>query len=119
MFEEPAVQVLNSSGIARDWLQFFTWTVIVLSFGYYRVYADGASAQPLMVLLGGIGKLGISFLLYGWHAGGRAKAGIALGYVVDCLLGLYFLKVYWVDLAGRTTKPAATGSAPEAKKKQG
>jgi hypothetical protein len=120
MLDGPSVEVL-SSGLARDWLQFFTWLVVCLGLSYYRVYVDGAAAQPLAVLVGGVGKLGIVAMLAAWHAGrGRAKAGIALGYVPDLALGLYFVKVWWVDLAGKTTAGSslvAQRSASEAKKK--
>jgi hypothetical protein len=103
MFDRPGVEVLSSPGIARDWLRFFTWAVTVMSVGYYRVYADGAASHPLVLLVGGLTKLGVACMLAEWHASGRARAGVALGYVPDFVLGLYFLKVYWADLAGSTT----------------
>jgi hypothetical protein len=30
--------------------------------GYYRIYSDGARAQPLFLLLGGIGKAAVAAL---------------------------------------------------------
>jgi hypothetical protein len=100
MFDAPSIKLLSSSGLARDWFQFVFYLVVWASLGYGRVYLDGAARQPLVVLTGGVIKIGIAALCVSWHWRGHALAGSALAYVPDFALGVYFLKVWWADLGG-------------------
>ena len=100
LLDESSIKLVSSSGLARDWCQFFFYLVVWLSVGYGRVYLDGAARQPLAVLTGGVGKIGIAAMVLSWHWHGRALPGSAVAYVPDFVLGFYFLKVWWVDLGG-------------------
>src|SRR3569832_686614 len=96
MFDEEGIAALANPGQTRDFFRFAFLFVFFFSFGYYRIYVDGAINQPLMVFLGGSAKVLVSMLLTHWSIQGHAKRSLVFtGALPDFALGLYYLKI-WV-----------------------
>jgi hypothetical protein len=74
------------------------FTVALFSVGYYRLYKDGPSQQPLMLLFGAFAKLILVFcFVRAWLDNMATSLTMALATVPDGVMGLMYLKI-WIDL---------------------
>jgi hypothetical protein len=72
--------------------------VALFSVGYYRIYKDGPSQQPIILLFGALGKLFVAFcFIRAWLDNMVTSLAMVLAAVPDGVMGLIFLKI-WIDL---------------------
>jgi hypothetical protein len=108
MLDADALMLIFTPSLTRDRFRLFTWLGVCVSFGYYRIFMDGAMRQPLMVFVGALGKLGAACLLLIGYLQGTMKLGIVLSSALpDILLGGYFAKV-WLEM-GASFAPSIEG----------
>lgn len=99
--EDIAVSVLDPDEASHHFFLLLLGAVLAFSVGYYFIYKHGAKEQPLMVFVGGSGKIGVSLLLFRAYAKGIVHFPfLLLAAFPDLFLGLYFLYVWWFKLDG-------------------
>lgn len=97
---------MTTPGITKDIYELALASVALWAFGYYRIYMDGASCQPLVLCLGGIGRINAALLLLRWYMDGNVKVALVLvGSVPDLILGSYCIYVW--SLMGFTFQASA------------
>lgn len=105
MLDADGLALVSAPGLTRDLFRVFYWLLLCLSVGYYRVYADGATEQPLMVFVGAMGKLGAVVLLVTGYLMGNTKLGVVcIGAIPDLLLMLCFFKA-WIAMGAAFAPP--------------
>jgi hypothetical protein len=70
VFNQSEITMLSTPGLTKDFNEYVLWSVAGFSFGYYRIYVDGAMNQPLFVFVGGAAKLGAACILLSWYLQG-------------------------------------------------
>ena len=74
------------------------FAVALFSVGYYRIYKDGPSQQPMILLFGALSKLFVAFcLIRAWLDNMATSLAMVLAAIPDGVIGLIFLKI-WIDL---------------------
>jgi len=88
--------LLCEPGIAKDMFDFVMILLVLYDVAYWRLYLDGPARQPVVLCMGGLGKLLVAGLLarmyYDQHA--QPIPIFVLGIVPDFVLGLYFLNAW-------------------------
>ena len=65
------------------------------SIAYYRVYIDGVQEHPLIIAVGGLGKISASLLLLKAYIQGNTTIQLLLAATIpDWLFGLYFVYLW-------------------------
>jgi hypothetical protein len=104
MLDADKLALVSAPGLTRDIFRMFYWLLLCFSVGYYRVFVDGVSAQPLMAFVGAVGKLGAAALLTAGYLQGNTKLSVlCVGTIPDLVLIVYFVKA-WIA-AGATFAP--------------
>jgi hypothetical protein len=110
MFSDAHVTELVSNGLAKDNFEFFLIVALVLGVGYWRLYVDGPEHQPIILCIGGFGKLMAAPLMYRMYTDGHMNVGvIPLGVIPDVTLGVYFLYLWhsldfrWISQEKKTS----------------
>jgi hypothetical protein len=86
--------------------------IALMSVGYYRIYKDGPSQQPIIVLFGALAKLFVAFCIFrAWLDNMTKSLLVVLVAVPDGVMGLIFLKI-WIDL-GCPLSPGQVENAAE------
>jgi hypothetical protein len=105
MLDADGLALVSAPGLTRDLFRMFYWLLLCLSVGYYRVYADSVSEQPLMAFVGAIGKLGAAALLIAGYLQGNTKLGVVcVGAIPDLVLMMYFAKA-WIGNGATLVPP--------------
>jgi hypothetical protein len=102
--------LVSARGLTRDIFRMFYWLLLCFSVGYYRVFVDGVSAQPLMAFVGAVAKLGAASLItLGYLQGNTTLGVVCVGTIPDLVLIMYFVKA-WIA-AGATFAPPRSKEA--------
>ena len=105
LLDDESLELVSAPGLTRDVFRMFNWLLLCVGLGYARIYSEGATRQPLLVVVGAVGKLGVGSLFLLSRYGSRIEF-LILAIIPDLVLGSYFFKV-WVDVGSIFAPPKA------------
>eukprot|EP00978_Attheya_sp_CCMP212_P038762 scaffold195447_cov32-Attheya_sp.AAC.1 len=95
IFPEAQMTELVSNSLAKDLFECFLILVLMFGVGYWRLYVDGPEHHPILLCMGGIGKLMVASIMYRMYTNGHMNVGIIpMGVIPDAALGFYFLYLW-------------------------
>eukprot|EP00978_Attheya_sp_CCMP212_P021592 scaffold63305_cov56-Attheya_sp.AAC.4 len=110
IFPEAQMTELVSNGLTKDLFECFLILVLMFGVGYWRIYVDGPEHHPIILCMGGIGKLMVASLLCRMYIDGHMSVGIIpMGIIPDAAFGFYFLYLWrgldfrWVSQEKKTS----------------
>ena len=88
-------QKVLQPGVTRILYELSLNAIMFYSIAYYRVYIDGVQEHPLIIAVGGLGKISASLLLLKAYIQGNTTIQLLLAATIpDWLFGLYFVYLW-------------------------
>ena len=95
MNPEDHTALTSSTGAAKNMYALAMNAIACFGLAYYRIYLDGPARQPLILAIGGMGKIQAGLLVVFWYLRGSCELSFVLMLTIpDVCLGIYFIYIW-------------------------